>query len=56
MYFWQVFWTASVMIAGLAFAFVTVVVTLKGGKDLRDMFRRLLEQQGDDDTRTTEDQ
>ncbi len=44
MYLWQIFWTGAILIAGLAFAFVTVVVTLKGGKDLREMFARLLEQ------------
>ena len=44
MYLWQIFWTAAVLIAGLAFAFVTLVVTLKGGQDLREMFARLLEQ------------
>ncbi len=44
MYYWQMFWTAAVLVAGLAFAFVTLVVTMKGGKDLREMFARLLEQ------------
>ena len=44
MRFWQIFWTVSVLAAGLSFAFVTVVVTMKGGKDLKEMFRRLLEQ------------
>jgi len=44
MYLWQIFWTVAVLVAGLAFAFVTVVVTMKGGKDLREMFARLLEQ------------
>lgn len=44
MYFWQLFWTCAVLIAGFAFAFVTVVVTMKGGRDLREMFARLLEQ------------
>ncbi len=44
MRFWQIFWTVSILVAGFSFAFVTVVVTLKGGKDLRDMVARLLEQ------------
>ncbi len=44
MILWQYFWTAAVLIAGFAFAFVTVVVTMKGGRDLREMFARLLEQ------------
>lgn len=51
MYFWQWFWTAGVLVAGLSFAFVTIVVTLRGGRDLTEMFARLLEQKrhGDDD-------
>ena len=49
MRFWQIFWTASVLIAGLSFAFVTVIVSLKGGKDLREMFRRLLEQKHEEE-------
>ncbi len=44
MRFWQIFWSLSVLASGLAFAFVTLVVTLKGGRDLREMFARLLEQ------------
>ncbi len=47
MRFWQIFWTVSVLISSVSFAFVTVVVTLKGGKDLREMFTRLLEQKKD---------
>jgi hypothetical protein len=50
MRFWQIFWTAGALIAGLSFAFVTVVVTLKGGKDLREMFRGLLEQKREDES------
>jgi hypothetical protein len=50
MRFWQIFWTVGVLVAGFAFAFVTLVVSLKGGQDLRDMFRRLLEQKQDDET------
>jgi hypothetical protein len=44
MYLWQIFWTVAVLVSGLAFAFVTIVVTMKGGRDLREMFARLLEQ------------
>ncbi len=51
-YLWQIFWTVAVLVAGLAFAFVTVVVTMKGGKDLRELFARLLEQK----KQTTNDQ
>ena len=49
MYYWQIFWTASVLVAGLSFAFVTVVVILKGGRDLKEMFNRLLEQRKNDE-------
>jgi hypothetical protein len=44
MLFWRIFWTISVLVAGLCFAFVTLVVTLRGGHDLHEMFTRLLEQ------------
>ncbi len=44
MVLWRIFWTFAVLAAGLAFAFVTVVVTMKGGRDLRELFARLLEQ------------
>ena len=47
MYFWQLFWTISVLVAGSAFVFITIVVTFKGVKDLREMFRELGKQQGD---------
>ena len=50
MLYWKIFWTISVLVAGLSFAFVTVVVTLKGGQDLRNMFARLLEQKRDEES------
>jgi hypothetical protein len=40
----------------LSFVFVTIVVTLKGGQDLRDMFSRLLEQKINDDLQITKDE
>ncbi len=46
---WQIIWTVSVLVAGLAFAFVTVVVSLKGGRDLKEMFTRLLQQKKEDE-------
>jgi hypothetical protein len=49
MRFWQIFWTAGVLISGLSFAFVTVMVSLRGVKDLREMFSRLLEQKHEDE-------
>ena len=41
---WQFFWTASLIISGIAFAAITMVVTIRGFGDLREMFRRLREQ------------
>ncbi|HTO93072.1 MAG TPA: hypothetical protein VMM80_01830 [Bacteroidota bacterium] len=49
MRFWQIFWAISALTSGIAFAFVTIIVTLKGGKDLREMFTRLLEQKKDEE-------
>jgi len=42
--FWQLFWTISLVVAGSSFAFITLMVTIKGGKDLRQMFKDLSEQ------------
>ncbi len=52
MQFWQTFWTIGVLVASVSFAFVTVVVTLRGGRDLAEMLTRLSEQknQEEDDT------
>ena len=44
MEYWKWFWTLSLIIAGSSFLFITVVVIIKGFKDLRLMFSRLLEQ------------
>ena len=41
---WLIFWTASLVIAGVSFAVITAIVTVKGYRDLRSMFRRLAEQ------------
>ena len=41
MKYWQMFWTISLVVAGISFAFITVVVTIRGYKDLREMFGRL---------------
>jgi hypothetical protein len=48
MEYWEYFWTFSILVAGGAFAFITVVVTIKGGRDLREMFSRLIEQKKHD--------
>jgi hypothetical protein len=44
MKYWQWFWTVSLVIAGTSFAFITVVVALRGFADLREMLKRLLQQ------------
>jgi len=38
---WLIFWTASLWLAGGSFAAITLVVTVRGAKDLRQMFERL---------------
>jgi hypothetical protein len=45
---WQLFWTVSLLVAGASFAFITVIVMIKGGKDLRQMIRDLSRQQKED--------
>ena len=45
---WLVFWTAWLVIAAVSFAVITGIVTVKGYKDLRSMFRRLAEQRARD--------
>jgi hypothetical protein len=44
MRFWQLFWTISLVVAGSSFAFITLVVSVRGGRDLRQMFRDLSKQ------------
>jgi len=41
--FWYYFWTINFMVAGLAFALITVIVLVRGSQDLRSMFARLKE-------------
>jgi hypothetical protein len=43
--FWYYFWTANFLLAGSAFAVITVVVLVRGSKDLLDMLARLREKQ-----------
>ena len=45
---WLIFWTVSLVIAGVSFAVVTGIVMVKGYKDLRSMFNRLAEQRTHD--------
>ena len=44
MNFWQLFWTISLLVAGASFAFITLIVTVKGVKDLRQWFSNLSKQ------------
>ena len=41
---WEYFWTASLVISGVAFAGITAIVSVRGFRDLRMMFARLREQ------------
>lgn len=38
---WAIFWGAWAIIAGVAFAAITVIVAILGAGDLRRMFRSL---------------
>lgn len=42
---WQTFWSISLVVAGGSFTLITVIVTIKGFKDLRELFRRLRHQE-----------
>jgi len=44
MKYWQAFWTLSLLVAGVSFAYITVIVTTRGLGDLRNMFNRLRRQ------------
>jgi hypothetical protein len=44
MRYWELFWTLSLLVAGGACAFITIVVIWKGGPDLREMLRQLRRQ------------
>jgi hypothetical protein len=41
MKYWELFWTLWLIVAGAAFTFITLVVIIRGGPDLRDMLRHL---------------
>jgi hypothetical protein len=41
---WLWFWTISLVVAGASFAFITVVVSLKGSRDLKQWFASLKRQ------------
>lgn len=44
MKYWELLWTASLLVSGAAFAVITVIVIVKGGPDLRQMLRQLKRQ------------
>ena len=46
---WLMFWTAALLVAGLSFAVITAIVTVKGYKDLRNMFSGLAQQRRRED-------
>lgn len=44
---WLNFWTVSLVVAGASFAAITVIVTVKGFADLKEMFKGLKKQRVD---------
>ena len=44
MAFWQMFWAVALLVAGVSFAFITIIVAIKGFKDLRVWFSSLNQQ------------
>ncbi len=41
---WYYFWLANFLVAGTAFALIAAIVTVRGARDLRDMFTSLRSQ------------
>jgi hypothetical protein len=53
MFGWLTFWEISLVVSGVAFAFISVVVAVRGFGDLRQMMAKLSRvQAGTDDDRT----
>jgi len=48
MKYWLAFWTVSLVTAGVSFAVITGIVTVKGYQDLPAMFRGLAKQRIDE--------
>lgn len=44
---WLIFWTLMLVVAGGSFAVITLVVTLRGSRDLRQWFATLSRQDPD---------
>lgn len=47
MNFWLIFWTLMLVVAGGSFAAITLVVTIRGSRDLRQWFATLTRQNAD---------
>jgi hypothetical protein len=45
---WLIFWTLMLVVAGGSFAAITLVVTMRGSRDLRQWFASLSRQQADE--------
>ena len=48
MNFWMIFWTGALVIAGCSFAVITAIVSVRGYRDLMQMFRRLAALRGEE--------
>lgn len=46
---WAWFWTAWLVVAGVSFAVITAIVSVRGFADLRQMFRMLSREHGQHD-------
>jgi hypothetical protein len=44
---WLIFWTLMLVVAGGSFAAITLVVTVRGIRDLREWFTSLSRQESD---------
>jgi hypothetical protein len=45
---WRIFWESCLWVAGATFAGITLIVSVRGSADLRDMFKNLArEKRGD---------
>lgn len=47
MTYWLIFWTAALLVAGSSFALISLVVTVRGYRDLLNMFSGLRQQKDD---------
>jgi hypothetical protein len=47
---WQIIWPVALLVAGAAFAGITIIVTIKGAKDMKNMLSGLKSHHSDDKT------